>query len=308
MKQTSSITLLISLILLLNSYSYSIENKILLKINNKIITSFDLYNEIKILKLLNNNISDLSEDKIIKIASKSLTKQAIKELELSKYSKNLELPKEYLNSYLLNYAKKLNFNTKEDFLEYFEKNMIDTDALKKKITIDLLWNQFVYARFLKNVKIDENKIREEISKKKFINEYLLSEIVFNVESKNDIKIIFDSIKESIKKDGFNKTALTYSTSSTSQNGGNLGWIKETSLSETVRKILKDINIDQFTKPIQIPGGFLILYVQNIKKIKSNLDINKETENIVKLKTNKQLDQFSNIYFNKIKKNFIINEF
>ena len=308
MKQTSSITLLISLILLLNSYSYSIENKILLKINNKIITSFDLYNEIKILKLLNNNISDLSEDKIIKIASKSLTKQAIKELELSKYSKNLELPKEYLNSYLLNYAKKLNFNTKEDFLEYFEKNMIDTDALKKKITIDLLWNQFVYARFLKNVKIDENKIREEISKKKFINEYLLSEIVFNVESKNDIKIIFDSIKESIKKDGFNKTALTYSTSSTSQNGGNLGWIKETSLSETVRKILKDINIDQFTKPIQIPGGFLILYVQNIKKIKSNLDINKETENIIKLKTNKQLDQFSNIYFNKIKKNFIINEF
>ena len=308
MKQTSSITLLISLILLLNSYSYSIENKILLKINNKIITSFDLYNEIKILKLLNNNISDLSEDKIIKIASKSLTKQAIKELELSKYSKNLELPKEYLNSYLLNYAKKLNFNTKEDFLKYFEKNMIDTDALKKKITIDLLWNQFVYARFLKNVKIDENKIREEISKKKFINEYLLSEIVFNVESKNDIRIIFDSIKESIKKDGFNKTALTYSTSSTSQNGGNLGWIKETSLSETVRKILKDINIDQFTKPIQIPGGFLILYVQNIKKIKSNLDINKETENIVKLKTNKQLDQFSNIYFNKIKKNFIINEF
>ena len=308
MKQTSSITLLISLILLLNSYSYSIENKILLKINNKIITSFDLYNEIKILKLLNNNISDLSEDKIIKIASKSLTKQAIKELELSKYSKNLELPKEYLNSYLLNYAKKLNFNTKEDFLEYFEKNMIDTDALKKKITIDLLWNQFVYARFLKNVKIDENKIREEISKKKFINEYLLSEIVFNVESKNDIKIIFDSIKESIKKDGFNKTALTYSTSSTSQNGGNLGWIKETSLSETVRKILKDINIDQFTKPIQIPGGFLILYVQNIKKIKSNLDINKETENIIKLITNKQLDQFSNIYVNKIKKNFIINEF
>lgn len=308
MKHTSSITLLISLILLLNSYSYSIENKILLKINNKIITSFDLYNEIKILKLLNNNISDLSEDKIIKIASKSLTKQAIKELELSKYSKNLELPKEYLNSYLLNYAKKQNFNTKEDFLEYFEKNMIDTDALKKKITIDLLWNQFVYARFLKNVKIDENKIREEISKKKFINEYLLSEIVFNVESKNDIKIIFDSIKESIKKDGFNKTALTYSTSSTSQNGGNLGWIKETSLSETVRKILKDINIDQFTKPIQIPGGFLILYVQNIKKVKSNLDINKETENIVKLKTNKQLDQFSNIYFNKIKKNFIINEF
>ena len=308
MKHTSSITLLISLILLLNSYSYSIENKILLKINNKIITSFDLYNEIKILKLLNNNISELSEDKIIKIASKSLTKQAIKELELSKYSKNLELPKEYLNSYLLNYAKKLNFNTKEDFLEYFEKNMIDTDALKKKITIDLLWNQFVYARFLKNVKIDENKIREEISKKKFINEYLLSEIVFNVESKNDIRIIFDSIKESIKKDGFNKTALTYSTSGTSQNGGNLGWIKETSLSETVRKILKDINIDQFTKPIQIPGGFLILYVQNIKKIKSNLDINKETENIVKLKTNKQLDQFSNIYFNKIKKNFIINEF
>ena len=308
MRYSNLIIFLICLFFLQINYSYSIENKILIKINDKIITTVDLYNEIKILRLLNNNMRDLQDDKLIKIASRSLTNQLIKETELLKYNKELKLTEDYLNSYLINYSKKLKFNSKEEFFKYCEINSINIDMIKKKIKIELLWNQFIYQKFLQNVKIDKSKIKKDILKKKFIDEYLLLEIVFNVEKKNNIQIKLDKIKKSIEKNGFEKTALNYSISDTSKNGGVLGWIKETTLSPTVRKILKKTDNEEYTKPIQIPGGFLILYLKDIKKIKVDLDIDKETKNIIKVRTNKQLDQFSTIYLNKIKKDFIINEF
>ena len=308
MKPIGLFSFLIYFFFLSLNFSHSIENKILLKINDKIITSLDISNEIKILKLLNKNFNDLKNDEIIKIASKSLVKQLLKETELLNYNKELQVPDDYFNSYLLNYLKKLNFKSKEEFFKYCEINSIDVESIKKKITIELLWNQFIYQKFIKNVKIDEIKIRESILKKEFIDEYLLSEIVFNVENKINIKSKFDTIESSIKKNGFEKTALTFSISDTSNRGGVIGWIKETSLSPTVRKILEETNINEYTKPIQIPGGFLILFLKNIQKVKSNLDIDTETKNIIKARTNKQLDQFSNIYLNKIKKDFIINEF
>lgn len=308
MRINCAIPFLIYFIFLFFSYGYALENKILLQINNKIITSLDLLNEMKILKLLNNNVGDLSNEEIIEIATKSLTKQSIKETELLKHSKKLELPKEYLNTYLINYSKKLNFSSKEDFFKYCEINFIDIDAVKKKITIELLWSQLIYQKFSKNLKIDKNKIEKNIAKKKFTNEYLLSEILFNVENKKNISDKFDKIKQSINENGFEKTALNFSISDTSQKGGLLGWIKETSLSPKVKNIIKNIKSSDFTDPIQVPGGFLILFVKDIRKVKNNLNIDEEIDNIIRSKTNKQLSQFSIIFLNKIKKDLIINEF
>lgn len=231
-----------------------------------------------------------------------------KEIELMKIKKNLKVPDDYLNSYINNYSKKLNFKSNNEFYKYCEINLIDIEAVKKKITIELLWNQLIYQKFSKNVKIDKKKIEENILKKEFINEYLLYEIVFDIKNKENLKNKYDIIKRSIDDKGFEKTALTFSISDTSQNGGKLGRINETSLSPYIRKIIKKTNLNEYTKPIQIPGGFLILYIKDIKKVKNNLDVSKEIENAIKIRTNKQLDQFSNIYLKKIKKNLIINEY
>ena len=119
---------------------------------------------------------------------------------------------------------------------------------------------------------------------------------------------FNEIKKSIKNRGFEKSAFTYSIASTAENGGNLGWIKETALSSNIKEILNKTGITNYTNPIQIPGGFLIFYIKDIKKTKSNLDIDTEIKNAIKSQTNKQLNQLSNIYLNKIKKNLEIDEF
>ena len=115
------------------------------------------------------------------------------------------------------------------------------------------------------------------------------------------------IKKDISEKGFKNAALIHSISETSSLGGNVGWINENSLNFKIKNEILKLEINQYTKPIKVPAGFLILKVDNIKKIKKNFDINKEIEKIVKLKTNEQLNQFANIYFNKIKKEVTIDE-
>ena len=298
----------IFLIYLLSNYAYSLENKILFKINNRIITSIDIYDEAQILKLLNKNINELENIEIFKIASKSKKNQTFKEIELIKYNNNLNISEEQLNAYLTNYSKKIGFKDLNEFKKYCKKESINFSTIKKKISIEILWNRLIYEKFSKNVKVNKKNIRDEILNKELINEYLLLEIIFNIENKNNVDIIFNEIKKSIKDKGFEKTALTYSVASTSQSGGNLGWIKETALSPSIKEILKKTGIKNFTNPIQIPGGFLIFFIEDIKQTKINLNLDKEIENAIRIQTSKQLNQFSNIYLSKIKKDMKINEF
>ena len=137
--------------------------------------------------------------------------------------------------------------------------------------------------------------------------YFLSEIVFNLDKENlDEK--FKKIKEAIEKNGFENAATLYSISDSSKTGGKLGWVKFNSLSEVIKKELLKIKKNNFTYPIVIPGGFLILKIEDEEEIKSEIkNIEAEIESISMEMTNKQLNQYSNIYFNKIKKEYEINE-
>jgi peptidyl-prolyl cis-trans isomerase SurA len=150
-------------------------------------------------------------------------------------------------------------------------------------------------------------LKNEVSSNNKKKEFLLSEILFelNENEKLDVKIIL--LEKEIKEKGFSQTALSYSISDSANKGGKLGWVNETIMSSKIKDKLKKIEIGEYTKPIVIPGGFLILKIDNIREVESNYDLDTEIDKIVNKKTNEQLNQFSNIYFNKIKKDIIINE-
>ena len=170
-----------------------------------------------------------------------------------------------------------------------------------------MWNRLIYLKFNKKVKIDEEKIKKEISEKKSQKEYFLYEILFSIDDGEKLDEKYNLIKDTISKEGFSKAALLYSISNTSKNDGQLGWIKESSINENILGELEKIEIRNFTKPIIIPGGFLILKIDETREINEVVDLEREIQIIIKNKTNQQLNQFSNIYFNKIKKNLLINE-
>ncbi len=286
----------------------ALENKILFKINNNIITTVDVLNETKYLKLLNKNFKNLEQDKIYKIAKNSAIKDMIKENHLKKFFKEIELDEVFVEKFILDYFSRYNFSSIEDLEKFLIENNLKLSFMEKKITLQLMWNELILKKFSQNIKINKNKIEKQILEKKLQQEFLISEIVFNIKSKDELQNKFNEIREEIKNNSFSNAALIHSISDTSINGGKLGWIKESSLSSEIKNVIKDTKIGEITMPVSIPGGFIILYKEDKRETLVKLDIKKEIDKIIKNRTNEQLNQFSNIYYNKIKKNVNIYEF
>lgn len=286
----------------------ALENKILFKINNNIITTVDVLNETKYLKLLNKNFKNLEQDKIYKIAKNSAIKDMIKENHLKKFFKEIELDEVFVEKFILDYFSRYNFSSIEDLEKFLIENNLKLSFMKKKITLQLMWNELILKKFSQNIKINKNKIEKQILEKKLQQEFLISEIVFNIKSKDELQNKFNEIREEIKNNSFSNAALIHSISDTSINGGKLGWIKESSLSSEIKNVIKDTKIGEITMPVSIPGAFIILYKEDKRESLVKLDIKKEIDKIIKKRTNEQLNQFSNIYYNKIKKNVNIYEF
>ena len=285
----------------------STENKILIKINNEIITTMDIYNEINFLKSMNPNLQNLESKKIFEIAKNSLIKEKIKEIDLLRNVKEIKLSKEDFEKIILNTYSKQNVNNLDDLKKFLNNFEIKVENLEKKLAINIFWNEIIVKRFSKNVSINREQIKKDLLKNNKQNEYNLSEILFNLDVGGNLNNKYEEIKKSIINQGFESSALLYSASDSSSNGGKVGWIKENSLNSKIRKNLINLTTNDFTKPILVPGGFLILKINNIRETNKYKDLNKEIDSVVKTQTSNQLNQFSNLYFNKIKKDININE-
>ena len=284
------------------------ENKILVKVNNEIITSVDILNEIKFLSYINKEFINIEKNKQIQIAKNSLIKDKIKSLEILKFRTNLNLEDENFEKIMKNYFRNQNIKNLKDLEILINDKNLDMEFVREKISIDSFWKALIYEKFNRNVKIDVSEIKKNILEKEKQKEYLLSEIVFTLNKEEKLDQKLEKITNIIKKRNFTEAALNFSVSDTSGNGGDLGWIKENVLNKKIKNELKNINTGEFTSPITIPGGFLILYKKDSREIKNSLDVNDEIKNIINRKTNDQLNRFSNIYLKKIRKNIQINEF
>ena len=161
------------------------------------------------------------------------------------------------------------------------------------------------------VKIDEAKLKKQLLKKiKSLrkSEYNLSELLFEIDSNDNLDNKYEIIKEYINSNNFKLAATRYSISNSANKGGEIGWIKETLLSENLVKILNKMNINEISKPIKYPNGYLLLKINNKREMKESININKEFKDLVNFEKNKQLNQFSLLYFKKLKKNTVIDAY
>lgn len=291
------------------SKPFSLENKILFKVNNDIITSIDIEEEYKYLIALNDNLKKLSQNEIIEIAKKSIIKEKIKIIEINKNFKNPKIPDEILETILENFYRRLNIDNLDDFKKYLISKNVKYQDVKNKIEIESLWNELIIAKFSSKIQINENEIRNNLIKnqEKFSKSYLLSEIFFEISNSSQLNKKYQEIKEIIQKKGFENAAASISTSSTANQGGKIGWIDEDALNENLKKILSELNVNEITEPLTMPGGFMILKINEIKKKTKKQNIENELKRIINFKKNDQLNQFSKIYFNKVKINIKIHE-
>ena len=305
----NKILILIIIVFFLNiTKALSLENKILVKIENQIITSLDVNNEYKYLIALNPGVKNSNKDDIIKLAKRSVLQEKIKKIEIEKNFNNPKIPQKFIEQILQNVYSRIGLTNIEDFKKYLINNNVNFENVKNKLEIEALWNELILIKFSSKVKINEKELRNRIkNNNKFIKSYLLSEISFEVSNLKELDNRFQEISKAINNKGFDFAALKYSTSPTSTLGGKLDWINENSLNKSIKTTINNLKINEFTKPINVPSGFLILQINDIKKTKIEIDIEKELKKLKNYEKNSQLNQYSKIYFNKVKKDLEISE-
>ena len=299
---------LTSIFFIYSPNSFSIENKILVKIDNQIITSLDVKNEYKYLIALNPSLKNSKKEDIIKLSKRSIINERIKKIEIEKNFNNPQIPEKFLDIILQNVYFKIGIENISDFKRYLSINDVDFENVKNKLEIEALWNELILIKFSSKININEDDLRKKIKENnKFSKSYLLSEISFEVSNLSDLESKYKEIRDIINNKGFDFAALKYSISATSKIGGKLDWINENSLNIQIKDAIKDLKINDFTKPINVSSGFLILKINDVKNTQIEVNVEDELKRLTNYEKNNQLNQYSKIYFNKVKKNLQIDE-
>lgn len=291
------------------SNARTIETKIIYNIENEIITSIDIKKEFKYLVAFNNSLKDLDKEKIFKISSESIIREKIRLVEISKHYREIKINEEYSNSQLKRMYSNLGLKSLNEFGLYLKKYGLNLSEIKEKLTIDVLWNELIRAKYRSQIKIDEKAIRKKITKNSNLKskEYKLAEIVFDIKNKQEIKIKYNEVKKSIDEIGFENSASTYSSADSAKIGGKIGWISENSLNDKIKIGINNLKINEISGPFVLPNSVLILKILDIKNSKIIIDIEAELVKAVNYERNKQINQYSKIYYNKVKKNIEFNE-
>tara|TARA_B100000886_G_scaffold102667_2_gene68220 strand:+ start:709 stop:1635 length:927 start_codon:yes stop_codon:yes gene_type:complete len=297
------------IILIFNSKANS-QIEIKFKVGEEIITNIDVKNEKNYLVFLRPNLGKISENELIKISENSIIREIIKKKEIDRlFTKTVNI--EFIDEIKNNLLKFKGVNNEDELKILLNNNNIEYEKIIEKMKYEGLWNELVFKKYNSFLKTDKKKLKEQLIKKK-TNEksyqYNLSELLFEISVDETFNNKYEIIKEFIKVNDFKTAAVKYSISDTSNKGGQIGWVKDTFLSEDLVELLSKIEIGRTSKPIKTPNGYLILKINNKKEIENIINIEKELNELIKYERNNQLNQFSLMYYKKLKQSTIINEY
>ena len=280
------------------------------KIDNEIVTNIDILDEKKYLVFLRPSLKGLSNDELLKIAENSLIREIIKKKELTKIFKEEENFKviEEIKKSLFKFK---NVENEKQFEKLASENNINYEKIIDKMKYEAMWNEFIFQKYSSFIKVDRKKLRKDLlnkiaSDKKF--EYNLSEILFEIDQTTELDNKYTNILNYITMNDFKIAAAKFSISNSANKGGEIGWLRETVLSDNLIKVLEKMEINEITKPMKYPNGYLILRINNKREMEQNIDVDNELINLVNFEKNRQLNQFSLLFYKKLKQNTKINEY
>ena len=303
-------TILITIVFYLKFGVLKSEVFIKAKVNNQILTNYEINNEKNYLLALNPNLRTLSKNDINRYATDSLINEYIKKIEIEKRFEIL-INKKMTEKIISNLYSGIGITNIDEFKEHLNKFNINLELVEKKISIEIAWNDYIFNKFNKSVLIDEKKIREKIrkmSKKNKVENIFLSEIIFTINDKESLENKLLKIKKSINEIGFNETAKIYSVSDSKKDGGKIGWVYKSQLSNKISNQIERTDVGEITNPISTPGGFILLKVDDKKNELLKIDEEEQFKKALNFEKNRQLNMYSTLYYKRIYNKSIINEF
>ena len=284
--------------------------EIVVSIDNKIITNFDIQKEVNYLLALNPSLNDLSKKQIYEIAKESLVREEIKENEILKYY-DIDYKDPELSLFIENIYNRLNIANENEFNKYLSNFGLSIEMISAKLAIEKAWNRLIFEKFNQLINLDELRLKKELEKNlsqpQTQNRYLISEILFQSKDEKEYQKILKNIKKTIEENSFETAASIYSISDSSKNGGEIGWVNKNEISDTIYNVLNKLSIGQFTQPIKIASGFLIIYLNDIKKEAQEFNVDEELKKMIISEKNRQFNEYSIIHFKKIEQQTFINE-
>ena len=299
-----------TIILFINFETAYSEIFIKAKVNNQIITNFDIKNERNYLLALNPNLKNLPNENLNRYAIDSAINEKVKKIEIEKKYQILE-NNNIIQKIIKDLYSEIGISNIEEFKNYLRKYNIDLNIVKKKIAIEVAWNDYIVQKFNNSILVDEAKIRNkinELSKQNSVENLLLSEIIFTVNENENFDNKFNKIKESINKIGFEETAKVYSVSESKKNGGKIGWVYKSQLTNKISETIETVQIGEFTDPITVPGGFMLLKLNEKKNQLLEIDEEEQFKKAVNFEKNRQLTMYSTLQYKRIYNEAVINEF
>ena len=284
--------------------------EIVVSIDNKVITNFDIQKEINYLLALNPSLNNLPKKQIYEIAKESLVREEIKEKEILKYY-NINYKDPELSLLIENIYNRLNIANENEFNKYLSNFDLSIEIISAKLAIEKAWNRLIFEKFNQFINLDELRLKKELEKNlsqpQTQSKYLISEIIFQSKDDKEYQEILRNIKKTIEENSFETAASIYSISDSSKNGGEIGWVNKNEISDTIYNVLNKLSIGQFTQPIKIASGFLIIYLNDIKKEEQEFNVDEELKKMIISEKNRQFNEFSIIHFKKIEQQIFINE-
>lgn len=297
------LSILIVVFFISSNKSFSQKVSIIYVVENTPITNIEINNEINYLLLINQELRKIDKKSLVQYASKSILKEKIKEIEVKKYFEFGQNQK-IINGNLNKLMSSLNIKNENEFNKLLAELNLSRNFLSKKIEIELIWNRLIYEMYKDKIAINEEKIKKNLEinindQSNKIDEFLLYEILFSPNITSELEIELSKIKKSINDIGFENTANIFSVSSSSKFGGKIGWVNKNQLSKTIIDTIQKLDLGTYSDPINVPTGKLILMIKDKRKVENNLSLKEELSKIITAEKNKQLNQFSSIYYKKV---------
>ena len=293
-----------------NTFSFaSTKNKIIVSVENQIISSYELKNKIKTMLFLSNqNLSQKNIDFTKQIALQQLIDYKLKKNQIAKFNiksdNNIQI-----NNHLKSLSSKYKTNI-DGMKKIFKNNNLDFELYVNEIETEFNWQKLIFRTFRDKITLDKNEIDNELNDlletKSNLQEYELAEIEISLKNNSDDKNTIQEVNNQIEKIGFEKTAVKYSMSTTSLDGGKIGWINSKSLSKKILTILDKMKIGDISEPLIQTNTATIIKLLDKKTINLNeTDMDELRKKIVNNKKNELLSLYSNNYLSKIKNNALI---
>lgn len=309
MNNLKKITLLIIIFLFASSNLHGeIKDGLFATVGNKAITESDIVKEIKTILILSDQPYSIEKREVLQsVAVRETVKRNIKKIEIAKYN-NISYNEADLSRELIFIAEKANADI-ETLKIKFSQNGINFSDVIENIKTELKWNSLIYQLYNKRLNINLDEVEEQLknlSDKKNVNEYLISEIIIKPVSKDELNLEISKINDEIKNYGFEKVAMEKSISDSSINGGDLGWISENLISDEFRSKIINTKIGEISDPVLLPEGIVLFKVRDKKTSEKVVNLEDARRQIIDSEKKKILNMYSLSHYDTLRRTIAIN--